>query len=111
MGDGVRKLLPDDAEALVALRREALNREPLAFAASPDDDRGLSPELVRSALANDREQAVFGHVEHDHFTGMVGLARLGEARVPTYRTDLDGAVTFYLDGKNVIPGLPQAEVH
>jgi competence protein ComEC len=39
------------------------------------------------------------------------LARLGEARVLTYRTDLDGAVTFYLDGKNVIPGLPQAEVH
>jgi beta-lactamase superfamily II metal-dependent hydrolase len=39
------------------------------------------------------------------------LARLGEARVMTYRTDLDGAVTFYLDGKNVIPGLPQAEAH
>ena len=27
------------------------------------------------------------------------LARLGEAHVMTYRTDLDGAVTFYLDGK------------
>lgn len=39
------------------------------------------------------------------------LARLGEAHVMTYRTDLDGAVTFYLDGKNVIPGLPRAEVH
>ena len=29
------------------------------------------------------------------------LARLGEAHVLTYRTDLDGAVTFYLDGKTV----------
>ena len=39
------------------------------------------------------------------------LARLGEAGVMTYRTDLEGAVTFYLDGKSVIPGLPRADVH
>jgi competence protein ComEC len=36
------------------------------------------------------------------------LARLGEARVMTYRTDLDGAVTFYLDGKTVNPSFPLA---
>jgi competence protein ComEC len=36
------------------------------------------------------------------------LARLAEARVKTYRTDLDGAVTFYLDGKTVSPILPPA---
>ena len=34
------------------------------------------------------------------------LARLAEAGVLTYRTDLDGAVTFYLDGKTVNPGIP-----
>jgi competence protein ComEC len=34
------------------------------------------------------------------------LARLAEAHVQTYRTDLDGAVTFYLDGKTVSPSLP-----
>jgi competence protein ComEC len=39
------------------------------------------------------------------------LTRLGNAQVLTYRTDLDGAVTFYLDGSAVIPGLPRAEVH
>ena len=39
------------------------------------------------------------------------LARLEEAHVMTYRTDLDGAVTFYLDGTAVTHGLPQAEVH
>jgi competence protein ComEC len=33
------------------------------------------------------------------------LARLGEAHVATYRTDLDGAVSFYLDGKKVTPRL------
>jgi competence protein ComEC len=35
------------------------------------------------------------------------LARLAEAHVMTYRTDLDGAVTFYLDGRTVSPTLPQ----
>jgi competence protein ComEC len=38
------------------------------------------------------------------------LARLGEAHVLTYRTDLEGAVTFYLDGTTVTPGLLRAEV-
>jgi competence protein ComEC len=31
------------------------------------------------------------------------LGRLEEAGVSTYRTDLDGAVSFYLDGKSVSP--------
>jgi competence protein ComEC len=39
------------------------------------------------------------------------LARLGEAHIVTYRTDLDGAVTFYLDGNTVTPTLPLAEAH
>ena len=39
------------------------------------------------------------------------LSRLENAHVLTYRTDLEGAVTFYLDGKTVIPGLPPAEAH
>jgi competence protein ComEC len=36
------------------------------------------------------------------------LSRLANAHVMTYRTDLDGAVTFYLDGKTVSPTLPEA---
>ncbi len=39
------------------------------------------------------------------------LERLGEAHVLTYRTDLEGAVTFYLDGTTVVPSLSPAEVH
>jgi competence protein ComEC len=38
---------------------------------------------------------VYGHPRHEV------LDRLEESRVITYRTDLDGAVTFYLDGKTV----------
>jgi len=34
------------------------------------------------------------------------LARLADSHVMTYRTDLNGAVTFHLNGKNVNPALP-----
>ena len=33
------------------------------------------------------------------------LGRLAEAGTRVYRTDLDGAVTFYLDGKSVTPSV------
>ncbi len=36
------------------------------------------------------------------------LARLQAARVRVYRTDLNGAVTFYLDGHSVTPSLPSS---
>lgn len=43
---------------------------------------------------------VYGHPRREV------LDRLRAAGVATYRTDLDGAVTFYLDGHNVSPHLP-----
>jgi RimJ/RimL family protein N-acetyltransferase len=70
----IRRLRPDDAPALVALRREALEVDPLAFAASLEDDRALSLEFVRGALADD-EQAVFGLFHGTELVGMVGLTR------------------------------------
>jgi len=42
---------------------------------------------------------VYGHPRE------VVLQRLADARVRTYRTDFDGAVTFYLDGNRVSPSL------
>ena len=71
----IRRLGPGDAPALVALRREALESEPLAFAASVEDDRGLSLDFVRTALADDRGQAVFGHFHGADLAGMVGVIR------------------------------------
>ena len=40
---------------------------------------------------------VYGHPRHEV------LSRLQESNIKTYRTDLDGAVSFYLDGKVVSP--------
>lgn len=48
----VRRLRVEDAGPLVALRREALETEPMAFGSSIDDDRGLSLELVRTLFAD-----------------------------------------------------------
>ena len=71
----IRKLRPEDAIALVALRREALDNAPLAFSASTADDRGLSVEFVRSALGDADEQAVFGYFDGANLAGMVGIIR------------------------------------
>jgi ribosomal protein S18 acetylase RimI-like enzyme len=75
MDSNIRRLRPEDAACLVSLRREALETDPLAFGASIDDDRGLSLEFVRSALADHQEQAVFGYFEGDSLSGMVGVIR------------------------------------
>ncbi len=75
----IKRLRVEDAPALIALRRKALENHPLAFAASVDDDRGLSLDFVRAALAADHEQAVFGHFAATTLFGMVGVVR--ETRV------------------------------
>lgn len=81
MTDGsVRRLGPGDARALVTLRREALETEPLAFLASPEDDRALSEAFVRDALAQVDEQAVFGAFRGERLSGMVGLVRAAKRK-------------------------------
>ncbi len=63
------------------------------------------PELLaavhpRFAVISVGARNGYGHPRHEV------LQRLQDANVQTYRTDLDGAVTFYLDGKTVSPRLP-----
>ena len=70
-----RKLLPDDAHALIALRAEALAIEPLSFAASLGDDVASSADAVRRFLTQAESQAVFGWFEGSTLIGMVGLVR------------------------------------
>ena len=47
----IRELRDGDVEAFVELRREALLDSPLAFVASPSDDRFSAPETVREQFS------------------------------------------------------------
>ncbi|MBN1430287.1 MAG: GNAT family N-acetyltransferase [Anaerolineae bacterium] len=71
----VRLICADDAAALVSLRREALETDPLSFVASLEDERDFSLEFVRHILAHPQEQAVFGAFDGERLIGMVGLYR------------------------------------
>ena len=68
----LRKLVPDDTEACVALRREMLLDEPAAFSSSPESDRGSDPALVRARLSQTGRDATFG-VFAPALVGTVGV--------------------------------------
>jgi GNAT superfamily N-acetyltransferase len=74
-GSSVRRLQPDDAPALASLRRQALDGDPLAFGASPDDDRLLDTDFARAMLGDPREHAIFGLFLGADLAGMVGILR------------------------------------
>ena len=76
----VRALGVDDAPLLVALRREALQAEPFAFAASVADDTALAVESVRGFLGTPDTQAVHGAFDGSDLIGMAGLARFTRSK-------------------------------
>ena len=76
----IRRLGAADASALVALRREALEAEPLAFGASLADDVGLVVESVRGFLSDHETQVVFGHFDGAHPVGMIGLVKANKVK-------------------------------
>jgi hypothetical protein len=84
MGDrlDVRRLGVEDAASFMAVRREALQADPLAFSASIDDDFALNPEFVRRSLTNVEEQAVFGYFE----SGRLQVMGTAAARAPVARS-------------------------
>ena len=69
----IRRLVRDDAPALVVLRRTALEESPFAFVASPQDDGLCSPEGAVVRL-EDPMRVVLGAV-HTALVGMIGLHR------------------------------------
>jgi competence protein ComEC len=102
---GSTALLEGDAEK--ATERQVAQQQPAADLlkiAHHGSATSTIPELLaavhpRYAVISVGWRNVYGHPRQEV------LARLEGARVTTYRTDLDGAVTFYLDGKNVTPYL------
>jgi RimJ/RimL family protein N-acetyltransferase len=77
----IRALEPDDAPALLVLRREALTTDPLAFGAALDDDRGLSLDQMRTWLANPASAVIFGAFDGGALVGMVGVTRVERVKM------------------------------
>jgi ribosomal protein S18 acetylase RimI-like enzyme len=69
----IRRLLPADADAVLRLRREALESEPLAFSSSPTEDRVQMPGMLEQYLEQ-RTKAIFGAFEPD-LIGMAGITQ------------------------------------
>src|SRR5437868_4734991 len=76
----VRRLGVVDAGLLVALRKQALDSEPLAFGASPKDDVASRLEAASQLLAAVDTQAAFGYMDADRLGGAVGVFRVGTAK-------------------------------
>jgi RimJ/RimL family protein N-acetyltransferase len=70
----IRALRSADADAFLALRRQALLDAPLAFLSSPADDLGASLAAARAQLRRAPEAVVFGALA-PALVGMVGLYR------------------------------------
>ena len=74
----LRKLGPEDVEALLQLRLEALTREPFSFGSSPGEGVMQVRDSVR-AMLNDPRQAVFGVFDPD-LVGSVGVRGLPQKK-------------------------------
>jgi ribosomal protein S18 acetylase RimI-like enzyme len=70
----IRELRAGDVESYVKLRREALLDSPLAFVASPADDRFSSPEAIRDQLQRAPEFVIMGAFR-PRLVSSVGLYR------------------------------------
>ena len=103
---GSAALLEGDAEKRMERRlAEMAPRADLLKVAHHGSATSTQPELLAAvqpgyAVISAGRRNQFGYPK------AVVLERLQEARVRTYRTDLTGAVTFYLDGKSVEVRLP-----
>ena len=99
-------LLEGDAER--AAERRIVQQSPQAMllkvahhgSASGTSAALLSTIHARYAVISVGARNVYGHPRNEV------LARLQNAGLITYRTDEDGAVSFYLDGKAVAPDIP-----
>jgi competence protein ComEC len=103
-------LLEGDAEKAVERRIATLHhpRADLLKVGHHGSATSTTPEILQSvkpsyAVISLGFRTSFGFPKADV------LQRLQASGVRVYRTDLDGAVTFYLDGRSVTPRLPSLE--
>jgi RimJ/RimL family protein N-acetyltransferase len=74
MSIDVRPLTLPDADAFIALRRQALVDSPAAFGSSPEDDRNASLSFVVSMLEGEGESMILGAFAPE-LIGTLGLYR------------------------------------
>ena len=99
-------LLEGDAERQVERRVAALHHPSanLVKVGHHGSSNATTPELVASA----KPQFAIISVGSGNSFGLPRtdvLSRLADAGAHVYRTDLDGAVSFYLDGHSVTPSV------
>lgn len=99
-------LLEGDAEKQIERRITALHHPhaELLKVGHHGSANATTPELVASAAPQFAVISVGLHNSF-HLPRLETLARLAEARTRVYRTDLHGAITFYLDGHGVRPSV------
>jgi competence protein ComEC len=105
-------LLEGDAERPVERRIAALHHPSASLlkVGHHGSANATSPELVASVLP----QFAIVSVGSGNSFGLPRreiLGRLADAGARVYRTDLDGAVTFYLDGHSVTPSVAALHSH
>lgn len=119
----IRALVPADADVYMKLRRQALAESPLAFAASPKDDRAASRASVCDLLNKAPDAVTFGAFT-PQLIGAVGLYRDGHRKAahkahiwgmyvaPPYRGRHLGRrlLTVALDHARTLAGIRQVQL-